>query len=113
MTQVLCDKIISRILIDAFMKADRWIGYQDVFKKRFDLDRCYSLEDALESAEIEPEGRSHDGLGLDDAVNTGALIKKLEMNPEYEIAKYALPESDEHLSCTIGVLFEGLQLKFG
>lgn len=93
------------------MKADRWIDYQEVFKKRFDLDRCYSLEDALESAEIEPEGRFHDG--LDDAVNTGALIKKLELNPEYEIAKYALPESDEHLSCTIGDLFAGLQLNFG
>ena len=111
MTQVLCDKIISRILIDAFMKADRWIDYQDVFKKRFDLNRCYSLEDALESAEIEPEGRFHDG--LDDAVNTGALIKKLELNSKYEIAKYALPKSDEYLSCTIGDLFEGLQLKLG
>ena len=44
--------------------------------------------------------------------NSGALIKKLELNPEYEIAKYALPESDEHLSCTIGDLFAGLQLKF-
>ncbi len=40
-------------------------------------------------------------------------VKKLELNPEYEIAKYALPESDEHLSCTIGDLFEGLQLKVG
>ena len=39
MTQVLCGKIISRILIDDFMKADRWIDYQDVFKKQFDLDR--------------------------------------------------------------------------
>ena len=96
--------------IQNFMQPKRWIDYQDVFKKRFDLDRCYSLEDALESAEIEPEGRFHDG--LDDAVNTGALIKKLELNPEYEIAKYALPESDEHLSCTIGDLFAGLQLKF-
>lgn len=109
MTQVLCGKIISRILIDDFMKADRWIDYQDVFKKRFDLDRCYSLENALESAEIEPEGRFHDG--LDDAVNTGVLIKKL--NPKYEIAKYALSESDEHLSCTIGDLFGGLKLNFG
>ena len=40
-------------------------------------------------------------------------VKKLELNPEYEIAKYALPESDEHLSCTIGDLFAGSQLKFG
>lgn len=61
MTEVLCGKIISRILIDDFMKADRWIDYQDVFKKRFDLDRCYSIEYALESADIEPEGRFHDG----------------------------------------------------
>ena len=75
MTQVLCGKIKSRTLIDDFMIADRWIDYQDVFKTRFDLDRCYSLEDALESAEIKPEGRFHDG--LDDAVNTGVLIKKL------------------------------------
>ena len=113
-TQILHEikaKNIESAKIDDFMKADRWIDYQDVFKKRFYLDRCYSLEDALESAEIEPEGRFHDG--LDDAVNTGALIKKLELNPEYEIAKYALPESDEHLSCTIGDLFEGLQLNFG
>ena len=113
-TQILREikaKNIESAKIDDFMKADRWIDYQYVFKKRFDLDRCYSLEDALESAEIEPEGRFHDG--LDDAVNTGALIKKLELNPEYEIAKYALPESDEHLSCTIGDLFEGLQLKVG
>lgn len=93
------------------MKADRWIDYQEVFKKRFDLDRCYSLEDALESADIEPEGRFHDGLG--DAVNTRVLIKKLELNPKYEIAKYALPELNEHLSCTIGDLFVGLQLKVG
>ena len=83
-TQILHEikaKNIESAKIDDFMKADRWIDYQDVFKKRFDLDRCYSLEDALESAEIEPEGRFHDG--LDDAVNTGALIKKLELNPEY------------------------------
>ena len=121
-TQILHEikaKNIESAKIDDFMKADRWIDYQDVFKKRFHLDRCYSLEDALESAEIEPEGRFHDG--LDDAVNTGALIKKRD--PAYKIsnmpeklqkkAKYALPESDEHLSCTIGDLFEGLQLKFG
>ena len=50
---------------------------------------------------------------MEDAVNTGALIKKLELNSKYEIAKYALPKSDEYLSCTIGDLFEGLQLKLG
>lgn len=89
---------------------DNFIESMTGIKNR-DIKQAPKLTEALESAEIEPEGRFHDG--LDDAVNTGALIKKLELNPEYEIAKYALPESDEHLSCTIGDLFEGLQLKVG
>ena len=37
----------------------------------------------LVRAEIEPEGRFHDG--LDDAVNTAYLIEKLELNPEYQL----------------------------
>ena len=44
-TQILREikaKNIESAKIDDFMKADRWIDYQDVFKKRFDLDRCYT-----------------------------------------------------------------------
>lgn len=68
------------------------------------------LEEALGRAEIEPEGRLHDG--LDDAVNTGYLIEKLEMNPEYKLVSYEMPEQEEeHLSCTLGELFTGLELK--
>ena len=40
-TQILHEikaKNIESAKIDDFMKADRWIDYQDVFKKRFDLD---------------------------------------------------------------------------
>ena len=40
-----------------------------------------SLEEALGRADIDPEGRFHDG--LNDAVNTGLLIEKLELNPDY------------------------------
>ena len=60
--------------IYAFMKAENWIDYQDVFTKRFELSRQLSLEEALGRAEIEPEGKFHDG--LDDAVNTAYLIEK-------------------------------------
>lgn len=53
--------------IHAFMKAENWIDYQDVFTKRFELSQQLSLEEALGRVEIEPEGNFHDG--LDDAVN--------------------------------------------
>ena len=52
--------------------------------------------------EIESEGRLHDG--LDDAVNTGYLIEKLEMNPEYKLVSYEMPEQEQgHLSCTLSL----------
>ena len=98
------EKILS------FMAPERWIDYQDVFVKRFGIERKIGLEEALGRVEIEPEGRLHDG--LDDAVNTGYLIEKLKMNPEYKLVSYEMPEQErEHLSCTLGELFTGLELK--
>ena len=97
--------------IHAFMKAENWIDYQDVFTKRFELSRQLSLEEALGRVEIEPEGNFHDG--LDDAVNTGYLIEKLELNPEYQLVSYEMPDKpSERLSSTLGELFAGLDLRF-
>ena len=76
-------KKIDDIRINTFIDESRWIDYQDVFTKRFELERQISLEEALGRVEIEPEGRFHDG--LDDAVNTGRLIEKLELNLEYQL----------------------------
>ena len=79
--------------------------------KRFELERQISLEEALGRAEIEPEGQFHDG--LDDAVNTGYLIEKLEQNPEYQLVCYDQSEKQsERLSCPIGELFSNLNLQF-
>ena len=39
-------------------------------------------------ADIDPEGRFHDG--LNDAVNTGLLIEKLELNPDYQLVSYEI-----------------------
>ena len=94
--------------IYAFMKAENWIDYQDVFTKRFELSRQLSLEEALGRAEIEPEGEFHDG--LDDAVNTAYLIEKLELNPEYQLVSYDKPS--ERLCSTLGEFFTGLDLNF-
>ena len=76
-------KKITDEKILAFVEKENWIDYQAVFTKRYELTRQLNLEEALGRAEIEPEGRFHDG--LDDAVNTGYLIEKLELNPDYQL----------------------------
>lgn len=69
------------------------------------------IKEALCNSDIEPEGKFHDG--LDDAINTGYLIEKLEKYPDFQLLSYAMPETEEHLSCTIGDLFANLQLQAG
>lgn len=103
-------KHIQDSRIDALMEEERWIDYQAVFSQRYDFDRGLSLQEALERADIAGEGRSHDG--LDDAVNTGQLIEKLEMDPDFQLASYEVPEKDKG-DCiySLGELFAGLNLK--
>ena len=48
-----------------------------------------------------------------DAVNTGLLVEKLEMNPDYQLISYEMPDKpSERLSSTLGELFAGLDLRF-
>ena len=86
--------------IASFMEESRWVDYQDIFMKRYEMSRKMSLEEALGRADIDPEGRFHDG--LNDAVNTGMLIEKLELNPDYQLVSYEMPEKpSEHLSSSL------------
>lgn len=48
-------KDIKNERINKFMENERWVDYQDIFKRRFDLDRQFGLEEALERTEIEAE----------------------------------------------------------
>ena len=96
--------------VASFMEESRWVDYQDIFMKRYEMSRKMSLEEALGRADIDPEGRFHDG--LNDAVNTGLLIEKLELNPDYQLVSYEMPEKpSEHLSSSLGELFVGMELK--
>lgn len=96
--------------IASFMEESRWVDYQDIFMMRYEMSRKMSLEEALGRADIDPEGRFHDG--LNDAVNTGLLIEKLELNPDYQLVSYEIPEKpSEHLSSSLGELFVGMELK--
>lgn len=102
-------KDIKNERIADFVQAERWIDYQQSFRKRFKLNRDYSLEEALMRADIDPEGHFHDG--LDDAANTGKLIRKLELQPDYQLTKaYELLSSDQPLSCSFGDLLAKLQI---
>lgn len=79
--------------------------------KNSQVKNAPKLEEALGRVEIEPEGNFHDG--LDDAVNTGYLIEKLELNPEYQLVSYEMPDKpSERLSSTLEELFAGLNLQF-
>lgn len=73
--EIKAKKICDERILDFVCEA-RWIDYQDVFVKRFGIERKIGLEEALGRVEIEPEGRLHDG--LDDAVNTGCDICEVE-----------------------------------
>lgn len=96
--------------VASFMEESRWVDYQDIFMKRYEMSRKMSLEEALGRADIDPEGRFHDG--LNDAVNTGLLIEKLELNPDYQLVSCEMPEKpSEYLSSSLGELFAGMELK--
>ena len=96
--------------IASFMEESRWVDYQDIFMKRYEMSRKMSLEEALGRADIDPEGRFHDG--LNDAVNTGLLIEKLELSSDYQLVSYEMPEKpSEHLGSSLGELFAGMELK--
>lgn len=79
--------------------------------KNSQVKKAPKLEEALGRAEIDPDGKFHDG--LDDAVNTAYLIEKMELNPEYQLVSYEMPDKpSEHLCSTLGELFVGLNLNF-
>ena len=93
--------------ITEFMDKERWTDYQHCFDERFGYNRATGLEHALVLCDITTEGRMHDG--LDDAVNTAAIIRLLENDPDFVIedvfSKYC---SDEECSFTLGSVFAGL-----
>ena len=42
----------------------------------------------------------------------GMSVEKLELNPDYQLVSYEMPEKpSEHLSSSLGELFAGMELK--
>lgn len=90
---------------------ETWIDAQAMFSEKMDSDRAYRLDEALIASDIYQDGSSHDG--YDDAINTAKLFIKLKTEPDYELNEMyrAAKEDDiEHLSFSLGSVFEGLKV---
>lgn len=102
-------KQITREEINGFLNNVSWIDYQEVFSNRFDYTRRINLEEAMMMADVDISGRLHDG--LDDAINTGKLVTKLETEPDFKLSNYIMTEESKPFGCTLGDLFAGLVLE--
>ena len=93
-----------------FLDKEHWVDYQPIAGKRFGKPWRMSLEDALMFAEIELEGRQHDGLA--DARNTARLIAKMEKNPESRFLQDRLEKekNEEQLGTSLGSLLGNIRI---
>lgn len=91
-----------------FLDKENWVDYQPEAGRRFDKNWRLALEDALMLAEVEPEGKQHDGLV--DARNTARLIAKMEKNPDSHFLQDRLQKekNDAPLGTSLGSLLKSL-----
>jgi len=92
---------------------DSWIDCQELFGIATNASASWGLERAIFAANIVAEGHMHDGLA--DAVNTASLFRLIKTQPDFkliDIYESLRHEEVEHLSFSMGSLFEGLNLQF-
>lgn len=86
-----------------------WIDCQLMFGEKMNMNRCYSLEEALIAADIFSEGKPHNA--LTDANNTALLFAKMNMEEDFKLNPYYknahVDEADKPLSCPIGDILDG------
>ena len=90
--EIKAKKICDERILDFVCEA-RWIDYQDVFVKRFGIERKIGLEEALGRVEIEPEGRLHDELLWDYREdfhdNMLTILKKHCEDEDFNVSLYS------------------------
>ncbi len=90
----------------------QWQDCQKMFSKKLKEKKSYSLEEALNMCDIEPEGKAHNGYY--DAKNTATLYTKMETESDFkinELYKAAKDDKVEGLSYSMGELFAGLKFE--
>lgn len=93
--------------LDAFLDETKWVDYQAIYGERFGFELSQSLELALTQVGIELEGHQHDG--LDDAINTGKLIAKLELDKDFVLPEpEAYSDTSDSFGSSLGSIFANL-----
>ncbi len=104
----LLDERVQRLL-------DRWVDFQEVFGKELGISHSLKLEYALKAANIDFEGKAHDG--LTDARNTAHLFVLSKDRVRFEKAIAVIAEMfrpKNRLSTSLGSFFPaGLDLPEG
>ncbi len=89
-----------------------WIDYQEKLGERLESTRPQRLTEAIELAELDPEGSPHDG--LNDAYNTARMIAKLESCRDYQTLierNRNREKTEEPLTTSLGCFLLGLVLE--
>ena len=109
--EILC-KCQENACWDLLLNQTNWVDYQAKFSERLESPKALKLAEALDLAEIDPEGHLHDGLA--DAYNTARLIAKLETQKDYRtlIERNRVREKNEEpLTTSLGAFLQGLVLE--
>ena len=109
--EILC-KCQENACWDLLLNETNWIDYQAKFSERLESPRALKLAEALDLAEIDPEGHLHDGLA--DAYNTARLIAKLETQKDYRTLierNRTREKNEEPLTTSLGAFLQGLVLE--
>ena len=109
--EILC-KCQENACWDQLLNQTNWVDYQAKFSERLESPRALKLAEALDLAEIDPEGHLHDGLA--DAYNTARLIAKLETQKDYRTLierNRTREKNEEPLTTSLGAFLQGLVLE--
>ena len=109
--EILC-KCQENACWDLLLNQTNWVDYQAKFSERLESPRALKLAEALDLAEIDPEGHLHDGLA--DAYNTARLIAKLETQKDYRTLierNRTREKNEEPLTTSLGAFLQGLVLE--
>ncbi len=111
--QIQCEMKEKNICIEEIeILFENWIDCQKIFSDKINSPKNYSLEDALNIANIIYRDGAHNGLV--DAYNTALLFAKMEKEEELQLSPYyskLLLSKEESNGFTIGSLFAGIDLQ--
>lgn len=111
--QILSEKETKCPELDIGKIDGNWIDCQKLFSEKMGNDRAYRLQEALVAADIDTEGKAHNGYF--DAYNTALLFAKIRNDAEFALNPYYRAACEEEfyegLSSNLESVFSGITEK--